>query len=400
MEKNKITNYDIVFILPKLGAFGGVENSIYRISKYYQEIGNRVAIVQTEAISSEVPKDFPKDITLFSYIYRSNFFGFFDIYQSVKMALLINKINPKILFISHDRLIPYSFFFINRSIRKIQFLRNDHESVFFRGLLNNKYLTAIITNNKIVFDKLSKKYSISNIYFISNGVDKDLISNIRDKEYDMIFVGRLVDESKGIFSLPDILNAMNNNKFILHIVGEGPDKDKLIEKFKQYGLFNNIIFHGRLSHQKVLEIMSRSRILLFTSYYEGMPNVLLESMASGSVPFVFRLDGVTDFIIRNEENGFVFERGDYLNMSKKILTYLNNDLMLSKVSHNAKEFINKSFSITDEKKKFIKLLSLSPNIYRPLFDASVIKLFYLFILKIIILSYEKSVKIIFKGIYY
>jgi glycosyltransferase involved in cell wall biosynthesis len=391
VEDSIKTNCDILFLLPSLGTFGGVENSIYRISDYYHKAGKVVVIMETEGRNCGRIENFPSHLSLIRIKCKNKLRGLDDFYKSIRIALKVNRLNPKIVFISHERLIPYSFFLLKRSILKIQFLRNDHKSIYQRGLLNNKYLSSIVTNNYLVFEKLKNK-KISNLKYIPNGVAVKHKIDIKAPMYDLLFVGRLVHESKGIFYLPEILNKIGDKSYVLHIVGDGPDKEELIELFQEKGLIENVIFHGILPHEKVNEIMSISRILIFTSFYEGLPNVLLEAMACSVVPFVFELNGVTDGLIDNGVNGFVFKHGDSSKMADSIKFYLENRKLLSELGGNCKEMVEKNFSIDAERVEFLKLLNILPNTYFKIFDFSLLKLLFDSIMININRLYAKCIK--------
>ena len=142
---------DVLFIVPKLGEFGGVENSIYRISSYFCEAGYKVCILQTEVKKHLVPPDCPDEINVISLIYKRSFRGLLDTFQALRIVRHCNRLKPKILFISFERLLPYSLYFLDKNIKVFQFLRNDHQSVFSRGLVNKRYLNGIVTNNKRVY---------------------------------------------------------------------------------------------------------------------------------------------------------------------------------------------------------------------------------------------------------
>jgi glycosyltransferase involved in cell wall biosynthesis len=391
MEELINANCDILFLLPSLGTFGGVENSIYRISAYYHKEGNDVVIMETESTNCDRIENLPSHLSLISLWIDNKFLGLDDFYKSIRIARIVNRLNPKIVFISHERLLPYSFFLLKKSILKVQFLRNNHNSVYQRGLLNNKYLSAIVSNNYLVFEKLKNK-NISNLKYIPNGVEVKPQIDIKEPMYDLLFVGRLIHESKGIFYLPEILNKIGDKNYVLHIVGDGPDKEELLGLFHEKGLLENVIFHGILPHEKVYEIMSISKILIFTSFYEGLPNVLLEAMACRVVPFVFELKGVTDELIENGVNGFAFKYGDSSKMADSIKFYLENRKILFELGGNCKDMVEKRFSVNAERVEFLELLNLLPNTYFKMFDFSLLKLLFNSIMININRLYAKCIK--------
>ncbi len=372
-ELNKI-HCDVLFVVTNLGEFGGVENSIYRISSYFYELGYKVCIMQTEVKKNIIPLDCPEEINVISLIYKYSFRGLLDIFQALRIVRQSNRLKPKILFISFERLLPYSLFFLDKDIKVFQFLRNDHESVFSRGLVNTKYLSGIVTNNKKVHAKLLNEYCLNNIFYIPNGVHVNKKITWDDRTLDLIFVGRLVDESKGIFLLPEILENIKNKNLSLHVVGDGPDFQLLKNKFELNGTISQVIFYGSKSHYDVLQLLKRAKIFVFTSKYEGMPNVLLESMSMGVVPFVLRLDGITDALIENKKNGFIFERDQLDIMANSIEKFLFSSQELEMISDNALSFVIDNFSIIEEKTKMLSLLNFDTVINKPIYDFTILNL--------------------------
>ncbi len=365
---------DVLFVLPKLGDFGGVENSIYRISSYFYDEGYKVCILQTEVKKHIVPRDCPDEINVLSLIYRRSFGGLLDSFQALRIVRRCNRLKPKIIFISFERLLPYSLFFLDKNIKVFQFLRNDHESVFSRGLVNTRYLHGIVTNNNKVYFKLLNEFDLSNIFYIPNAVRVNKNVCWSDRVIDLIFVGRLVDESKGIFLLPEILKHIKNKNISLHIIGDGPDLELLKKKFIRNETIGQVIFYGSKSHCDVLELFRKAKIFIFTSRYEGMPNVLLESMAMGSVPFVLKLDGITDTLIENGKNGFIFDRDQLDVMASSIERYLFNSEELMSLSENAVCYVKQNLSVEEEKARMISLLKLNIKINKPIFDFTMLSL--------------------------
>ncbi len=69
----------------------------------------------------------------------------------------------------------------------------------------------------------------------------------------------------------------------LLILGEGPEREKLQRKISECGLGDDVQLFG--FHLNPFSFMSRARVFVLSSIYEGMPNVLIQAMALG-VPVV------------------------------------------------------------------------------------------------------------------
>ena len=114
---------------------------------------------------------------------------------------------------------------------------------------------------------------------VPNGVDMVEIQRIRPAEngYDVVFAGRLIKE-KGVDLLLDALKLISDSISCL-IVGEGPEKRKLIEKSEKFGL--NCYFRDFMSWNEMISVMKASKVFALPSMREGFSIISLEANACG-----------------------------------------------------------------------------------------------------------------------
>ena len=105
-----------------------------------------------------------------------------------------------------------------------------------------------------------------------------------ENKYVMLNVGRMTEQKNQLY-LIEILNRLVNEKkeenVILMIVGDGPLLSKINERIEKYNLRNNIIILK--NRNDVNNLMSASDIFLFSSIYEGLGIVAIESQANGLI---------------------------------------------------------------------------------------------------------------------
>lgn len=94
------------------------------------------------------------------------------------------------------------------------------------------------------------------------------------------FVGRL-HEQKNLERLIDIFSEIYeiDKHPVLMIVGEGPEKNKLVEKCKYKNIGDRVLFMG--TRDDIPELMSVMDVFVMTSIYEGLPVVVAEAQATG-----------------------------------------------------------------------------------------------------------------------
>ena len=104
-------------------------------------------------------------------------------------------------------------------------------------------------------------------------------------------------------------------KFSCHFIGDGPDLAVLSEQVKQAGLTDMVHFHGRCTHQEVVELLQDADVLVTPSVptkdgrREGIPVVLMEAMASGLPVIATAISGIPE-LVEDKLNGFLTPAGD------------------------------------------------------------------------------------------
>lgn len=103
----------------------------------------------------------------------------------------------------------------------------------------------------------------------------------------------------------------------VEIIGDGEEKDKLINLIEQLKLGDVIAVQSFLPKDIVREKMRKADVYVFPSNREeGWGAALPEAMSEGCVVVANREAGSTLELIRNKENGFVFEDGNFEELAK------------------------------------------------------------------------------------
>lgn len=106
----------------------------------------------------------------------------------------------------------------------------------------------------------------------------------------------------------------------------------------------NTTYLGVIDKQQKKKILSEASVFVLPSYSEGFSMGVLEAMAAG-LPVISTNVGAMSEVIKNSENGFILEPGDFESLYNK-LTYLieNNDLC-EKMGKNSIEIVKGYFDI-------------------------------------------------------
>lgn len=123
----------------------------------------------------------------------------------------------------------------------------------------------------------------------------------------VVFVGRLVPE-KGLDCL---LRAWSSLELapadVLLLAGDGPERPALHNLARQLGIAGRVRFLGKADEPE--RILQASDLFVLPSLTEGMPNSLLEAMATGLPCIATRVGGTPD-LIAHGQNGVLVPPGD------------------------------------------------------------------------------------------
>ena len=170
-----------------------------------------------------------------------------------------------------------------------------------------KDIDAIAVQNEEQKKKIVKLFNfekIEKLYLIGQGINTDIFfpleQNLEKNCYSIIYVGKL-SYSKGVPQLiqafKEILEETREN-LELKIVGsgKGPERDEIVKLAS--GFKEKIHFLGQINQEELAEHLRMSDIFILPSFYDSIPKVLLESLATGCRAIITDLPGIQESITR------------------------------------------------------------------------------------------------------
>jgi glycosyltransferase involved in cell wall biosynthesis len=147
-----------------------------------------------------------------------------------------------------------------------------------------------------------------------------------------------------VYAFKILARILPNIKFIL--IGSGSLHDKIIQIVNDDPLLKSRIeVRKYISHNEMPVYLNKIKIFIFPSLSDGLPNTLLESMASGNIIIASPVGGIPD-VISNGINGFLLYNGvSVLKLSSLILRALTQSYYkLENISRNARATIEKFYT--------------------------------------------------------
>ena len=343
MQKQKIA-----FLINSLGK-GGAEHVVVNLAEHFAKQGKEILLVTSRVLPEEYEVTFPARRRLLEEEIKDAPFGRFGkiparikglrkIWQEEQpdfIIAFIGKMNlyamlstrklgiPVILSVRSDPAREYPSRFQKRLAEK---LFREASGVIFQTEDAMKFFSNQVRKHSAV---------------LPNALDESFMQARYDGKRDdeIVMVGRL-DANKNhqllLRAFAEIHQAYPSVKLKFYGAGlSGSDTRPMLEDLaKELGIAEKVFFMGRQS--EVRAKIERARIFVLASDYEGMPNALLEAMATGLA--VVSTDcpcGGPKTVIRDGKNGLLIPVGDKNALKKALLRLLENPAFAEELGQEA-----------------------------------------------------------------
>jgi glycosyltransferase involved in cell wall biosynthesis len=231
---------------------------------------------------------------------------------------------------------------------------NAAMNAYFMSFLRRSEYATLPTRQAIT-DLLPKNHHSFKVPVeaLSNGIDlshftKGPASEEIYKKYAIpknvpiiLYVGR-IDPEKSLDILVNSFKKLIKEapKAHLVMVGDGTAREKLEKMIKRKKLGSQTHFIGRVIGDDLSQIYRTGTVFVITSKTETQSIVLMEAMASGLPAIAVNAGAVTE-LVKDGENGFIFEPDDTAGIASGINTIISNKELREKMSKNALKMIAK-----------------------------------------------------------
>ena len=170
-----------------------------------------------------------------------------------------------------------------------------------------------------------------------------------DGEWRLVQACRLIAK-KGLFTaitaMQEVVKHHPKARYI--ICGTGPQEDKLREAIQQAGLTGHVELAGWLTQEQLLDQYQRAHVSLHPSEMtkesdqEGIPNSMLEAMATG-LPVVATQHGGIPEAVTSGEDGLLVPEKRPAALAAALLQVLGEPALLQRLSRNAAASVRAEF---------------------------------------------------------
>lgn len=185
--------------------------------------------------------------------------------------------------------------------------------------------------------KISMHFPHTPVHVLRNAVNlREMAYNtgIQRRTGELLYLGWYV-RAKGVYELVDAIGLLKQRGISLHLNFYGTKEvDQLTEYVRGKHLTAAITVNGWIGGTEKLQALYGSSMLILPSHSEGIPNVILEAMATRT-PIVATFVGGMKEILRDGENAVLVEVNNPIDLSEKICQLLEDNTLRNRLAGNA-----------------------------------------------------------------
>ena len=340
--KNKV----LVF-MPSIEG-GGVEKNFFIICNY---LVRKLSSLKVITISRGFKKKFDKSVTLITpsssiwdrfsrrikyliaifllikEIIKDKNIIVFSFQANIYCIIVCKLLSVKVIARSNTAPIGWSNNIVKRYIFK-KVLNLSDEVIVNSIQFKNDLKKQLNVNSKCIYNPLNRKEIIKK----SKQKSKKIFSS--SKKLKILNIGRFTEQKDQLTFLKSLNNLKYKIDFEACIIGRGVLKKKLQNYISQNNLGNFVKIIDFVKNPYPL--IKQSNLFILTSKFEGLPNVLLESLALKKFVISSNCHTGPKEILLNGRGGLLFEVGNHKQLTKKIIFYFFN-------KKGCRKMLNRSF---------------------------------------------------------
>ena len=233
-------------------------------------------------------------------------------------------------------------------------IQTIHSNKLDSYIPKNKFLVNLLYKNckqliavsKGIEEMIKTEYNFKNIHQIYNPIDFEKINEIKSESIDFegYFIVAAGSMNKNVKQFNHLIGCYSKSKLPeknvkLIILGDGKLKQDWIDLADRIGQKENIIFKGNVENP--FAYYSKALFTVLTSKYEGLPMVLIESLACETPVVAYNCETGPSEIINHLQNGLLVENQNKEAMIAAINTFYEDKNLYLHCKNNCKTSISK-----------------------------------------------------------
>ena len=228
---------------------------------------------------------------------------------------------------------------------------SPHQTPLLHQMVRKVLNTAdcVVSLSKDIQNRARMYYRIKRpIDVIHLGIPRPSFKSVQRKAYGLqeedivlISVGRLVAR-KCVATLIRVLRDLADLRVKLLVVGNGPEKEKLVKLGDDLKLNNHLFFMGNVSDEEKFSLLNLADIYVSASSHEGFGIVFLEAMSAGLPVACFDNGGQADYL-KDGQTGILVPYGRQDQLTAGIKHLINDADHRQRISIHNSQYINQFY---------------------------------------------------------
>lgn len=199
------------------------------------------------------------------------------------------------------------------------------------------------------------------------GIDCDKFAPVDgggSADRNILSVGRLVPDKNYAAAVRICRRLVERGMRVTwRVVGGGPCQSEVGELVRSHGLSGRFVLLGPQPHDSLPDLYRDSSAFVMTSVSEGLPSVLMESMACGVPVVAPRLRGIPE-LVRHGVNGFLFDTGDEEAATAAVARLLADRKLARRMGRAGRQLVRAEYNVRANAEGLIAMMDAAVGEHR------------------------------------
>ena len=215
-------------------------------------------------------------------------------------------------------------FYLQKNKNRLKFMAiEDHiENIIFRSTVIETTFMKMYKGKKDATAFATVLFGIQDDDLLS---EQEFLTKINKPMKEIVVACSLIELKKVNVLISAFSRISSNSDYILRVIGDGPEKMRLMELAVLAGCKDQVIFEGQKSREDVLRCMQNADVFAMVSSPETFGLVYVEAMAKGFITIGSRGEGI-DGVIVDGLNGYLCSPDSVVELEQVLKKALQIDI--------------------------------------------------------------------------